>query len=649
MITEDFIIKNNILTKYDGVEEYAEIPNEVSIIGRYAFEESNYPSEIVIPESVHTIELLAFYFCLVKKVSLPDSLLKIDTRAFACCNELKKITIPRNVHELGQYVFMGCNSLEEINVHPDNEIYYSEKGALFQRKKDEIILICVPGGKTGTYHVPDGTTIIEDYSFYGCNKINEVFLPESVKEIKQGALCGLKSSCVIHLPKMFSETNLEQYKQYKKYNDPRNEKTTNNYYPKKNNVLKNAEEIIEADNKYKKHNYQKDGMEICIRDEKVSVTSCDRDVAGIVIVPDGVTHISDAAFSYHDKIEEVILPDSLVVIGEYAFENCINLKKIHIPDSVTDIGNYAFSGCEKLYEIVALNMLDPYPYNIRCAFDIICPNKTRKSNRRQVFEDDVFIIPTAFPKIRLNSGYDRNWKLALTLGFLDHLELYSSYDHNKDGNVYRGVSFYEDDLPYAKYALDHKKDMLDFIFHEDRPEMLRFYALQGKITKKNYKRSFLEPAQKYGASGCIAYINDWIAGDLKIEPIIPRVNTINNLKGSISSDEALEKWAYEICYLPSPTVCLTGLKASGKDINVLIPEYIDNIPVGILDMYVFMGYIFEKYSLIKSITFGSNIRKILCDIPKTIKIKAPKGCYARKFALKNKCDFEEINYLNIYS
>ena len=50
---EDFIIRDGVLLKYDGVEEDVIIPPGVSVIGEGAFKECEFPKTVVIPEGVH--------------------------------------------------------------------------------------------------------------------------------------------------------------------------------------------------------------------------------------------------------------------------------------------------------------------------------------------------------------------------------------------------------------------------------------------------------------------------------------------------------------------------------------------------------------------------------------------------------------------
>ena len=100
------------------------------------------------------------------------------------------------------------------------------------------------------------------------------------------------------------------------------------------------------------------------------------DIAGSVVIPDGVTSIERSAFSGCSALTEITIPDGVTSIDKYAFyrcsaletvelsdasqlasigirafEDCSVLKSINIPDGVTKIDCAAFSGCSFLQSI----------------------------------------------------------------------------------------------------------------------------------------------------------------------------------------------------------------------------------------------------------------------------------------------------------
>lgn len=70
-----------------------------------------------------------------------------------------------------------------------------------------------------------------------------------------------------------------------------------------------------------------------------------------VIIPDGVTTISDSAFRYCISLESITIPNSVTSIGVYAFILCTSLQTINIPESVSSISIDAFIRCDALMNI----------------------------------------------------------------------------------------------------------------------------------------------------------------------------------------------------------------------------------------------------------------------------------------------------------
>lgn len=62
-----------------------------------------------------------------------------------------------------------------------------------------------------------------------------------------------------------------------------------------------------------------------------------------VTIEDGVTSISNGAFSMCKNVQSLSLGNTIEVIGDFAFEQCGKMSSIVIPDSVFKIGNYAFT------------------------------------------------------------------------------------------------------------------------------------------------------------------------------------------------------------------------------------------------------------------------------------------------------------------
>ena len=64
----------------------------------------------------------------------------------------------------------------------------------------------------------------------------------------------------------------------------------------------------------------------------------------IITLPPGVSSIEDYTFYECINLRVVNVPTSVKRIGNYAFSKCINVRNINIPDEVVEIGRLAFAG-----------------------------------------------------------------------------------------------------------------------------------------------------------------------------------------------------------------------------------------------------------------------------------------------------------------
>lgn len=67
-----------------------------------------------------------------------------------------------------------------------------------------------------------------------------------------------------------------------------------------------------------------------------------------VVFEEGITAVSESAFSNYSALRTVKFPGSLKTIGQSSFNNCGDLNDVEIPAAVETIGRYAFGGCKEL-------------------------------------------------------------------------------------------------------------------------------------------------------------------------------------------------------------------------------------------------------------------------------------------------------------
>ena len=111
----DFVIDNGVLVKYTGQAHRVVIPEGVTGIGAYAFDECLSLVSVKIPKGVTKIGECAFTGCQnLTSIELPDGLTEIGAGAFMGCESLESIVIPDGVTSIGRCAFLGCRGLKSI-------------------------------------------------------------------------------------------------------------------------------------------------------------------------------------------------------------------------------------------------------------------------------------------------------------------------------------------------------------------------------------------------------------------------------------------------------------------------------------------------------------------------------------------------------
>ena len=93
------------------------IPNGVTSIGNYAFQDCTSLTSVTIPNSVISIGEYAFIRCSgLTSAAIGNSVTSIGKNAFRNCSSLTSVTIPNSVTSIGDYVFYGCTGLTSIEI-----------------------------------------------------------------------------------------------------------------------------------------------------------------------------------------------------------------------------------------------------------------------------------------------------------------------------------------------------------------------------------------------------------------------------------------------------------------------------------------------------------------------------------------------------
>ena len=128
-MANDFEIRNGVLVKYNGKESNVIVPDGVMAIGNKAFtvtERVKRYREALSPmlaewsnreyETIEYWEDETVSNHNLKKVTLPDSVLEIESSAFYKCCDLESVEFGKNICRIGWAAFQGCRKLKKVKL-----------------------------------------------------------------------------------------------------------------------------------------------------------------------------------------------------------------------------------------------------------------------------------------------------------------------------------------------------------------------------------------------------------------------------------------------------------------------------------------------------------------------------------------------------
>ena len=246
---------------------------------------------VVIEDGVTSIGNYAFYDCsALTQVTIPNSVTSIGYEAFSGCNGLATITIPNSVISIRSSAFYGTALYDNAGNWTNNVLYIDN---------------CLIEAKTklsGSYEIAVDTRVIAGEAFYGCSKLTQITIPNSVKSIGNYTFIDCDALIAIHV------------------------ESGNPAYCSIDGILFNKEKTTLV-------RYPTGKPEMTYT------------------IPDGVTNIGDGAFYQCYALTQATLPSSVKSIGSSAFLSCSALTQVNIPNSVTSIGDNAFLGCSALTQV----------------------------------------------------------------------------------------------------------------------------------------------------------------------------------------------------------------------------------------------------------------------------------------------------------
>ncbi|MBQ5591881.1 MAG: leucine-rich repeat protein [Clostridia bacterium] len=388
------------------------IQDGVTEIGDFTFYECGNIKNILISDSVTSIGSEAFFSCTgLTSIIIPDSVIQIGGYAFSECSNLSSVQIGKSIKSIGSSAFSHCG-IVDVNYTGSvlDWISVDFKGYASNPMQVATGSLYIDGSVvSGDIVIPDGTTKLNCYAFYGLNEVESVTIPESVTYIYGGNSWALTDTAVIYYEGEKSQWDGIEAPQGTIYNNGNvvfDSDSANPYFS--GECGENLDWKLHFDGNLAicgtgvMYNYSSSGSNIAPwnKQKKIEIAS--------VTIEDGVSSIGSYAFA-NTEIKELVIPDSVTSmdadilynnhsiemltipfighnsnlswrlsflfnswdedyssvpnslktvnitnatnIGKYTFYGCSSLKSIGLPESVNSIGEYAFEGCSSLKEI----------------------------------------------------------------------------------------------------------------------------------------------------------------------------------------------------------------------------------------------------------------------------------------------------------
>lgn len=313
---------------FSGCRNYADA-NGYLIVSNILFDYYGNEENVVIPDGVTTIDQYAFNDCdCVKSIVLPESATKICDYAFQFATNLERVTLGASVQEIGEDLFdFGANVTICAPAGSYAEQYANEMGMLIvvegkaevatNKTKDFVVdngVLIEYKGHSKNVVIPDEVTSIGDRAFADKHFLKTVIIPDHVQKIGWAAFANCWELECVNLPERLTHMPGLAFR-----------------FCKSLKTITIPEHVVDLGART---------FEGCVA------------LTGTVVIPKSVTSIDINTFADCAALEAVLGGENIKYIHEGAFLRCNNLKKIIVPQTVELIGKKAFYGCVALEEVV---------------------------------------------------------------------------------------------------------------------------------------------------------------------------------------------------------------------------------------------------------------------------------------------------------
>ena len=276
---------------------------------------------------------------------------------------------------------------------------------------------------------------------------------------------------------------------------------------------------------------------------------------GVVVIPNGVTHIDNGAFEFCDWLTSVTIPESVKSIGDAAFLGCRYLTTIEIPESVTEFGEGIFSDCLSLKEIT-------------------CNSRIAKLNKQNT--GSLFYVIIKFPNLTLATK-EKLSALAAPMATIKNGEEYAYVWCFQSGKSWEEllnkaiVDVNEVVQAFGKIVSTENK-VSDSLYKK----MLAYIEINAHLINKESLVAFLEILGNKDKKGKMSFLNSSVIKSIIENESATRKHPIEelverNFVASIEYTTAFKEIKTGIHYIGSDQTC------DAKVLAFIVSEYMKKI------------------------------------------------------------------------